>query len=312
MERGLRLSRGTCAALLAVTSVLLAAPAAAQVLPWEIALAEIEAGRIRNLAERLSKQNLLYQLHLGGVRREDIAATAEQIDRVVETLRDGNASYSIPPPWTPALREQIKEVERVWDALSSVALADPYRFVARDFAPRVNRDVDPLLLRYFDELSSQLIVASVSLIDLYDAECTKTGLAVCATVQESGYAAMVIERATRQAIYLVAGIHVEENRVGLEATMEDYARIRRANDENPFFAEALNPERGASASAGRELLVSLREDWDGLTAEFKVLAAGDESNFDLRRMLEIQSRLVGKVERLTAALVRYASGTYGG
>jgi hypothetical protein len=29
-------------------------------------------------------------------------------------------------------------------------------------------------------------------------------------------------------------------------------------------------------------------------------------------MLEIQSQLVSKVERLTAALVRYASRTYGG
>jgi hypothetical protein len=299
------------AALLAVVCVLLAAPAAAQVLPWEIAVAEIEAGRIRNLAERLSKQNLLFQMHLGGVRKDDLATTAVQIDRVVETLRDGSASYSIPEPWTPPLRKQIQQVEQTWDALRTVAIADPYRFVARDFAPQVNRGADPLLIRYFDDLAGQLIAESETLMDLYHEECVATGLSVCDTARTSGYAAMVIERATKQAVFLVAGIAIDENRTGLNGTLEAYRGIRRVNDESPFFAAALNPERGASATAAGQLLRSLRQDWDALAAEFRMLAAGDESNFDLRRMLEIQSRLVSKVERLTAALVRYASSAYG-
>ncbi len=49
-----------------------------------------------------------------------------------------------------------------------------------------------------------------------------------------------------------------------------------------------------------------------MEAEFAMLAAGDEKNFDLHRLLETQSQLVAKVDRLTAALVRYASLTYGG
>lgn len=311
MAERAQLSRGMRAALLAATSVLLAAPASAQVLPWEIAVAEIEAGRIRNLAERLGKQNVLYQLHLGSVRKDDIVTTADQIDRVIATLREGSASYSIPAPWTPELRKQVEVVEKSWDVLRSIAVADPYQFMARDFAPRVNRTADPLLLRYFDDLSGELITQSEALIDLYHEECTKTDLSVCETARTSGYAAMVIERATRQAIYLVAGIHIRENRVGLGATLSAYREIRRVNDASPFFAAALDPERGASANAAGELLVSLRQDWDALAAEFRILAAGDESNFDIRRMLEIQSRLVTKVERLTAALVRFANRTYG-
>jgi hypothetical protein len=58
-------------------------------------------------------------------------------------------------------------------------------------------------------------------------------------------------------------------------------------------------------------MMSVRQDWNGLQSEFSNLAAGDEQNFDLRPMLKLQSDLVGKVERLTAALVRYASVTYG-
>ncbi len=307
-----RRSRGTWAALMAVVSVFVAAPGAAQLLPWEIAVAEIEAGRIRNLAERLSKQNLLYQLRLGSVRRDDLVQTAQHLDRVIETLSKGSPTYSVPAPWTPELVEQVAAVEKAWEELRWVALADRYRFLARDFAPRVNRAADPLLLQYFDDLSNALIMQSEQLIELYHAACNETGLVgVCPTARTSGYAAMVIERATKQAVYLVAGIGTEENRAGLAQTLKTYDAVRRANDESPFFEAALDPQRGASAAAARELLVSLRKDWDALAEEFAILAAGDEKNFDLRRMLEIQSRLVDKVERLTAALVRYASRTYG-
>ena len=48
-----------------------------------------------------------------------------------------------------------------------------------------------------------------------------------------------------------------------------------------------------------------------METQFVILAAGDEQNFDLRRLLTTQAHLVEKVERLTAALVRYASLTYG-
>ena len=42
-----------------------------------------------------------------------------------------------------------------------------------------------------------------------------------------------------------------------------------------------------------------------------ILSAGDEQNFDLQQLLTVQARLVNKVERLTGALVRYASFAYG-
>jgi hypothetical protein len=66
-----------------------------------------------------------------------------------------------------------------------------------------------------------------------------------------------------------------------------------------------------SARAAGELLDSLRSDWDAMQNQFKLLAAGDESNFDLPAMLVVHDRLVDKVERMAAALVRYASLAYG-
>jgi hypothetical protein len=290
-----------------------AGSASAQILPWEVNVAEIEAGRIRHLAERLSKQNLLYQFHLGDIAKADLIDTAAQIDRVIATLEKGSPSYSIPAPWTPELREQIERVDAVWGPLRRIAVASPYDYirVARDFMPAESNRGDPLGIRYFDNLARDLIVASEELIAIYDAECVKTDFEVCATARTSGYAAMIIERAAKQAVFVVVGIDVIRYRAELKQTVEAYHEIRRANNQSEFFAHALDPQRGVSAAAAGALLASLREDWDLMQGEIAMLEAGDEKNFDLDRLLNIQSRLGAKVERLTAALVRYASLTYG-
>jgi hypothetical protein len=299
--------------LLAAACFLGSAPAPAQLLPWEVTIAEIEAGRLRGLAQQLSKENLLYQLHLGDVRKDDLVATAGEIDRILASLEQGSPAYSIPSPWTPELSERLKEVDAAWGALRRIAVASPYDYirVSREFMPAETRRGDPLLLRYFDDLSLQLVSEVEELLDAYHAECVKAEAEVCPTARTSGYAAMLIERAAKEAVYIVAGIDADRNRKLLEGTIAAYQALRRENNESPFFAAALNPERSASARASGELLASLRDDWDAMQAQFVILAAGDERNFDLPALLEIQGRMVDKVQRLTAALVRYASLTYG-
>lgn len=288
-------------------------PAQAQILPWEVTLAEIESGRLRGLIQRLSKQQVLYQLRLGDVRKDDLVATATRIDRVLESLEKGSPSYAIPAPWTPALRKRLEEVDVLWGPLRRIAVASAYDSMRlyREYISPQNRRGDPLLLGYFDELSLEFVAATEKLIDAYDEECQKTGLEVCATARTSGYAAMLIERAAKEAVYVAAGMDAKANRKRLEATIAAYQELRRANQTSPFMAAALDPERGLSAKAALGLLKSLRDDWDAMQEQFTMLAAGDEENFDLAGMLSVQGRLVSKVERLTAALVRYASLTYG-
>lgn len=313
MEASARARMRARAVLTAAAVALIAGSSPAQILPWEAAVAEIEAGRLRGLAARLSKQNLLYQLHLGGVRKQGLIETAQRIDRILESLERGVPSYSIPAPWTPEIREQLGRVDDLWGPIRRIAVASPYDQlrVSQQFVKPEARGGDPLLLRYFDLLCTDFIAETEKLIEIYDVECRKTGIEVCSTASTSGFAAMIIERAAKEAVYVVAGIDAAQNRRNLKSTIAAYLEIRRANDADPFYAAALDPERGVSAAAARELLLSLRQDWDRMQAEFTILAAGDEKNFDLRRMLETQSQLVAKVERLTAALIRYANLTYG-
>jgi len=293
--------------------LLIAESASAQILPWEIAVAEIEAGRLRGLAEGLSKQNVLYQLHLGDVRKDDLVETASRIDGILKSLTEGSPAYSVPSPWTPEIGAQIRYLDQLWGPIRQIAVASPYQYlrVSRQFMRPADRRGDPLLLRYFDKLTDDFITESEKLVELYDGECRATGLEVCDTARTSGYATMVIERAAKEAVYVVAGIDSDQNRNGLVESISAYQALRASNDESPFYAAALDPDRGPSAAAARELLISLRKDWDQMQAEFTMLSAGDEQNFDLSHLLEVQRELVAKVERLAAALVRYASATYG-
>jgi hypothetical protein len=298
----------------AIPPVAAAAPAPAHILPWEIAVAEIESGRLRGLAERLSKQNLLYQLHLGEVTKDDLVETSQHIDRILASLSAGSPAYSVPAPWTPEIRAQLRALDDLWGPIRRMAVASPYDYlrVARQFMQPEDRRGDPLVLRYFDSLVDDFIAADEKLIKLYDSACRDTGLEVCDTAAGTGYASMVIERAIKQAVFIVAGIDVEQNRARLKDSIATYQKIRHDNDTSPFFAAALNPERGVSAAAAHELLSTLRKDWDQIQVEFTILSAGDEKNFDLDHLLEVQSELVDKVDRLTGALIRYASVTYGG
>lgn len=301
------------AALAVLGAALLAAPASAQILPWEVTVAEIEAGRLRGLAQRLAKENLLYQLRLGDVRKSDLVETADRVDRVIASLERGNPSYSVPAPWTEAIRVQLGRVDDVWGPLRRMATASSYDAlrVGREFVPRASRQRDPLLIRHFDEQCDRLVVESEALLAIYDDECRKTGLEICGQVKDSGYAAMLIERAAKEAVGIIAELDGAANQQRLAGTIEAYRVLRERNLASPFFAAALDPERGVSAQAAGQLLGSLRADWDAMQTQFTMLEAGDVGNFDLDQMLGVHGRLVDKVERMTAALVRYASLAYG-
>ncbi|TFG94305.1 MAG: hypothetical protein E4H11_07015 [Myxococcales bacterium] len=298
---------------LAVAFALVAGSASAQILPWEVNIAEVEAGRLRNVAERPSRQFVLYQLHLGDVRKSDLVETAAQIDRLIESLERGVPSQSIPAAWTPTLRQQLRQLESSWGPLRRIAVAGPHEFlrVMQEFVPTESRRADPLSLGYIDDLTRAFIAESETLLDTYNGECLKTGLEICPTARLSGLTAMLGERATKEAVYVVADIDRVENRKRLQQTIEAYRVQRHAYDANPLFAAVLNPERGVSARAAGELLASLRLDWDAMELQFADLAAGDDKNFDLQTLLDREEILVDKIQRFTAVIVRYASLAYG-
>ncbi len=283
------------------------------ILPWEIAVAEVEAGRLRGLAQRLNKQNILYQLRLGDVSKDDVVKTTGEIDAILRNLEEGVPARSIPAPWTQKLAERFDKLDRSWSPIRRIALANSYEQLRRagEFAPRVDRRRDPLLFKYFDSLIGEFVDQTDKLVMAYDDECMKAGIEICSTARTSGIAAMLIERAAKEAVYVVAGIDADEHRGKLETTIKAYRKVNADNTASEFFQVALDPNRSLSAKAAGELRGSLMRDWDLIQEQLEILSAGDEENFDLRLLLTAQDRMVNKIERLTAALVRYANLAFG-
>ncbi|MEM7413692.1 MAG: type IV pili methyl-accepting chemotaxis transducer N-terminal domain-containing protein [Myxococcota bacterium] len=301
--------------LVGVAVLTLGFPAVGPVIGYEISVAEIEAGRIRHLAQRLAKQNLLFQLHLGGVRKEDLVDTAGRIDRVIDALQHGSPGYAVPAPWSAPLREQVEKVGAAWRSMRSVAVASPYDYLrtARQFAGADKGLKDPLMLRYFDGLAADLVKETEVLMGLYDQECRASEASdeLCDAATLSGHAAMLSEIAVRQAVYIVAGIDGAQNRKRLASTIEVYASTRADTNASQAITGAMGEDRGESGRLAAQLLAGLRGDWDEMRKEFQILDAGDAKNFDLERLLRLQDSMVGRIERFTAAVVRYANIAYG-
>lgn len=276
-------------------------------------MAEVEAGRLRGLAQRLNKQNLLYQLRLGSVSKDHVIKTAGEIEEVLLNLEEGVPARSIPAPWTKKLRERVEKLDRAWSPIRRIALANSYEQLRRagEYAPRVDRRRDPLLFRYFDTLINDFISQTEKLVSAYDQECAKSGMEICSTARTAGIAAMLVERAAKEAIYVAAGIDADEHRKNLKATIDAYSKVLTSNTQSEFFQVALDPQRSISAKAASELRSSMMRDWDVIQEQLRILSAGDESNFDLRLLLKTQDKMVSKIDRLTAALVRYANLAYG-
>jgi hypothetical protein len=121
---------------------------------------------------------------------------------------------------------------------------------------------------------------------------------------------MLSEMATKEAIYIVAGIDETEHKQLLEEAIVDYERTRQAVNDSPFFEAALSKKRGQAGAFAEGLLENLRIDWDEMRKQFAILNAGDAQNFDLDALLRQHAQFVGRIERFTAAMVRYANIAY--
>jgi hypothetical protein len=293
---------------------LLSLPSSAQVQPFEMGIAGREAGLLRGLAQRLSKQNLLYQLHLAGVRKDDMLETSGEIERIIALLQRGNANYAVPAPWTSGVREQLDATEAAWSVLQPIATASPFEYLrrTRQFMPAENRLGDPLSIRYFDNLSNDLTDQATRLLAAYENECEKTDFPNCSAARSSGLWAMLTQRMVKEAVLVFAGIdpskhqqRLDEDRATLEKLLLDARKI-------PLIQDAMSPERGERGAFVAGLLDDIESDWRAFARELKLVLADDERGIDLANLIRIEGKLVGRMQRLNTTVTRYAIGRFGG
>jgi hypothetical protein len=286
---------------------------AAESQPYEIGVAEREAGRLRALLERLSKENLLYQLHLGAVRKQHLHETASEIDRVLEMLREGSGAYAVAPPPTASVRDQIRRVDAKWGHLRTLALASPYDYLRRssEFLPRQSRRGDPLLVRTFDRLSLELIDEVDRLMGLYDEACVPTGYELCPLARFSGLPVMLAERAAKDLVFVYAEIDSEKSIEHLRETRGAFEAQHNGLRDADLLREAMAPERGSAGQFVAGLWQGIDQEWAWLGSEIDLALEGRAEEIDLQRVLKIQRRLVDDIERFVSAMDRFAASRYG-
>ncbi len=301
-------------ALVLVLALLLPAGARAGGVPYEIGGAQRELGRTRERSERLSKQNLLYQLHLADQRKQDLHDSAAELDRILELLRNGSATYYVAAPPNAAIREQIERVDEAWGPLRRMALASPYDYLrrAREFMPRQQRYGDPLFIRAFDRMSRALIEQADRLMALYHEECLKTGYELCALATRYGFPTMQTERMTKELVFVYAGLDIGDYSDRLRKSRDTVDAHHLYVSQLPIVREAMDPSRGDLATLLSSLWSSIDEDWGRLRLEVDLTIAGGANGISLKRVLKIQARLVETWERFVVTMERYANAKYGG
>ncbi len=288
-------------------------PAAAQQQPYEIGIANREAGRLRYLAERLAKENLLYQLHLADVQKRDMHLTVNEIDRILELLQIGSTHYSIAAPPSEVASKQLDAIAEAWSPVRTLALASPYDYLrrAQQFVPPESPRGDPMIVKSFDKMSSNLIVAVEKLMDEYYAECVNTKYRLCAVSRSSGKPIMLAERMMKDIVFIHAGIDVERSTKQLRASRSAFDVNWVEFEKAELYRMAIDPSRGDNAKFVSGLRNTVDDGWATLKSEVDLAIAGRINEVHLLPVLEIERKMVQDFERFVAVLGRFAAGMHG-
>lgn len=304
----LRCSLALVTALLVLPALSAGRALAADPIPFEIGIAGREAGHLRALFEKLSKQNVLFQFHLGGVTKQEMQETTAQIDRVMTTLEKGSPAYSVAPPVTKAVRDQLRVLDGRWGLLRRLALASPYDYLrfGSDIMPKQSRLGDPLSIQIFDDMAADAIAEADTLLVMIIAECNETGYEFCDAAGQSGFFNMHIERIAKQLVLVYARIDPDTNLAGLAENSQRLDASLAALGSSPILTGALSPSRGRSAAFASGLWDSIQAGWARVRFDANLAVEGHVDGLEIQRMLKAQRNLVDDLDRFRAALSRYA------
>ncbi len=293
-----------CAALLVGLAIVGARPARPPLLDFEYEAAQKEVGRLRMLAERLSKQNVLYQLHLADQHKLQLMETAREVNDALTLLQQGDATVGVPRPPTPALAEQVDGVREAWVPLEQLVMASPYEYLrrSRQFMARRDDRGDPLRILQFDRMASSLLVEVDRLSELYRDACLEDEYPNCPELAASGLPQMLVERLVKESVMLFAGLEEKVSVKQVEATRDAFASQLDSFDDIDAVKRATAPERGATGEHVRAILQDLDESWQRLVREVTLVIRGQAEEANLRRALAVQQIVVDDLQRLRVAV----------
>jgi hypothetical protein len=294
-------------ALFALATLSLSQPAGAALLDYEYGGALAQLGRLRMLVERLSKQNVLYQLHLAGQSKIELIDTASKIQETLDLLHAGRPLMVVPEPPTEEIRKQLRQIDAAWVPVQRMARASPFEYLrrSREFIDPKDDRGDPLMILYFDDLARQVVLEADRTSELYIKECKREGWERCEFAGVAGIPGMLVERIMKEALLVFAGLESEKNRARLAATRKELDAKLQLTGSSSVMTGAISSTRGKRGEAAAALWKDIESAWRRLGDELELVARGQAEERNLQQAASVQILLVADMQRLAVELYQH-------
>ena len=276
--------------------------------PWEHGGAQIQLSRVRMLTQRLSKQNLLYQLDLANLHKRDLVRTAEQLDAALESLLEGSPLLAVPSPPTAGVRDAIESLDQEWGPLRQLAVASAFDYLRRPSATSRRSGADPLLIRHFDELAQAVDQRAASAKKLYVQVCESVGAPDCRSIAQATGSGPLSERMVKEAVLVFAGFDAEANTARLRTSRESVERVLELAASLEPVQATMSPERGKIGVVVAGLWGDILGNWERLSREVDLLLAGQSQQFDVGETVALQHLFLDDIQRFSVAVQRFSVG----
>jgi len=106
---------------------------------------------------------------------------------------------------------------------------------------------------------------------------------------------------------LANGVSLEDS---LRKSIDEIDAYHKNAASQEILSDATDPARGDAAAFVSGLWGSIEEDWGRIRPEINLAIAGRAEEVNLKRVLEIEPRLVQAWERLAVVMVRFINAKY--
>jgi len=287
-----------CACLLALL-VLVPAPDVYAQLNVDASTSNYSYGRMRMLVQRSSRQYTMYQYGVGELSntRAPLIDTIEEFNRSLVRVRQSGPAQGLPPVSDEVVLQQLDIIGKKWERLQEIYTFQPYKLALHnELLPTGERKDDPVLVRYIDRLTKDLLGEFETLTQAFVAYCDRTGSQACNTLLlETGGLMQLSEAIATDILFAKLKIDAKSRRADLRKKSGEFASKLASMREPDYFADN-------QPALVKPILATIDAYWQQLKVFADMTIGRDEKQIDIDLMLRAERRLLDEITNLVDVL----------
>lgn len=265
----------------------------------ETRVATESSGKLRMLFQRAARQYLMFQYGIGdlAITKQPLLDTVEEIGLILRRMQSPDTPAGAAAGASPEVNAQLKLVMEKWDKLHKIYTYQPYKlFQAKELLPPAVRQQDPVLVRYVDRLTQELLAEADVLGEAFVRHCESTGSANCGgRVREIGTQMLLVEAVTNNLLFTVLDIDRDQRRTRLRNKTTELEASLSESGTPGYYGE--NPSVLIAP-----VLETIKAYWGQMKTAVDLGLKGDEDQVNIDQMLRSQQRLIEEILHLTSLL----------